>query len=361
MNGHTPAIESFIDRLDAAGLLMRVVQPVDTDFEIGGLARQQQEPPAGRRAVLFENIAGYPGSRLLANGCASQAHIALALGLDARTTRSGLITHIKKALRRPVAPRVGVAADAVATRRINPPDLAKLPVPWWHPLDGGRYLGTWHVNVSHDPATGIANAGVYRMQVIDSCSATISISPRSHLRRHIDCALQRNQELPLAVVIGAPEAVVMAGAAALPYGAGEFGFAGALLGAPIVLSPCETISCMVPADSQYVIEGHIVSSRRAVDGPFFDYAGVPSVNHHAYVYRVECIRHAPSPVFRGAAIGNPGAEDHELYSLLAACGCADFHGNRVRMVLQRTLFSLRAFRLLQWSGRIGRVLNSSEE
>jgi 4-hydroxy-3-polyprenylbenzoate decarboxylase len=199
------------------------------------------------------------------------------------------------------------------------------------------------------------------MQVIDSRHATVSVSAYSHLQRHLSVARCRGEGLPMAVAIGVAEAVVMAGAAALPYGVNELAFAGALQGRPLLLAPCETIPCLVPVDSQYIIEGHIHPRERVCDGPFFDYTGRPSVNPSAYLFEVSAIRHRPNPVFRGAAIGLPGAEDHELYSYLAGCNLVDFHGNRLRNRLQRHLFAARSFRLLQLSGRLSSRLGAKAE
>ncbi len=46
-------------------------------------------------------------------------------------------------------------------------DLTRFPAPIWHPLDGGRYIGTASVNIMRDPDTGAINAGTYRNQVFD--------------------------------------------------------------------------------------------------------------------------------------------------------------------------------------------------
>jgi UbiD family decarboxylase len=64
-------------------------------------------------------------------------------------------------------------------------NLLKLPVPHWSNYDGGRYIGTWHINVTKDPVAGSRNVGVYRMQLLGTKHATVSASPRSHLYQHV--------------------------------------------------------------------------------------------------------------------------------------------------------------------------------
>ena len=84
-------------------------------------------------------------------------------------------------------------------------NLLKLPVPQWSNHDGGRYLGTWHINVTKDPETGSRNIGVYRMQLLGPKQATVSASPRSHLSQQVAKAEKDGQPLPMAVAIGVSE------------------------------------------------------------------------------------------------------------------------------------------------------------
>lgn len=357
MNRHAApgSLPEVIERLSAENLLYVCDDAVDPLADVGAVTRAEQAKGARARAVLFTRIAGYPGWRLLTNGCATTRHVAAALGLPAAATRSELRAHLAAAAADPVAPEETDAGGAAADV-IDPPDLTALPVPRWHPLDGGRFVGTWHLNITRHPENGSVNAGVYRMQIIDAARATVSVmSPHSHLRRHLELARSRGTALPMAVAIGVPECMVIAGAAGLPYGTSEFGFAGALLRAPVRLERCRTVDCVSPAAAQIVIEGTIVPGREASDGPFFDFGGLPSVNPHACVFEVSCIRHAASPVFRGSSVGRPGAEDLEIFAHLAGCGLVDFHGPRLSRRWLQELFRRRAFRLLQWSGRVVRL------
>ena len=46
-------------------------------------------------------------------------------------------------------------------------DLYRFPTPHWHPLDGGRFIGTLGVVIAKDPETGKGNTGIYREQILD--------------------------------------------------------------------------------------------------------------------------------------------------------------------------------------------------
>jgi hypothetical protein len=68
---------------------------------------------------------------------------------------------------------------------------------------------------------------------------------------------------------------------------------------------------------------------------------------------MDCLLYRKQAIFRGAAIGKPGAEDHVMFSLLAHLGLVDFHGNRIKRLVQQFLFRMKWYHLLQATGRIG--------
>jgi hypothetical protein len=109
----------------------------------------------------------------------------------------------------------------------------------------------------------------------------------------------------------------------------------------------------VPAEAEVVLEGKILPGMRVKDGPYLDYAGIPSVNPVAYLFEVTALSWRDKPVFRGMAVGRPGAEDHQLFTILSRLGLLDFHGSRIRRKLQNALVKRKFFRSFQWTGRLG--------
>ena len=311
----------------------------------------------GSPALLFENIQGYPGHRLLTNGLGSHARIAIGLDLDPATSFEGIMAAVKDRMTHPKAPVVS-ASNSVRTCVFtgNSVDLQQFPVPWLHEQDGGRYIGTWHLNVTRDPENGLRNVGVYRMQLLTARTTAISVSPGSHLAVHLQKAQKKGEALKMAAVIGVDETLVMAAAASPRYGIDEYDTAGGLSQEPVLLSPCRTIDLDVPASAEIVLEGEIAPGSRIVEGPFLDYAGVPKTDPNAHVFEVSCVTHRINPVFRAAAIGIPGGEDHLLFSILAAAGCLDFHGSRLRQKIQNALLKKNAFRSFQYVGRLRQLL-----
>ncbi len=344
-------LRAFIHLLSKEGLLRSVDREVDWKFELGEIARTNQTP------LLFERIKDYPGQRLFTNGMISLEAIGLALGLARDTRRRAIVKEARRRAAIPIKPCL-VETGPVLENVVPGPeiDFFKLPIPQWSSREAGRYLGTWHVNVTRDPATGFRNVGVYRMEVKGPNQATVCTSPKSHLGRHVAKAEEAGKPLEMAVAIGTSEAVVMAAAAGCPFGVDEFDLAGSLQQEAVQLIKCGTVDLEVPADSEIVIEGVIKPGVRVQDGPYFDYAGAPDTSP-AFLFEATRMMFRTNAIFRGTAIGLPGAEDQQILSVLSALGLFDFHGSWHKRLIQTPLIHYRFFRAFQFAGRIkGRSL-----
>ena len=344
-------LRRFIDLLSKEGQLRRISQLTDWRFELGKITRENQTP------LLFENIKDYPGHRVFTNGLSDISSIGLAMGLGFKKDRKAIIKEAKKKVRTPIKPSLvatgPVQENVIPARDI---DFLRFPIPQWSTEDAGRYIGTWHINVTKDVETGSRNLGVYRMQVLGPKQATVSASPRSHLTLHMAKAEKEGRPLEMAIAIGVSETLVMAAGAAYPCGSDEYDLAGGLQEEAVPLLRCQTVNLEVPADSEIVIEGLIKPGVRVQDGPYFDYAGKPNTNRNAFLFEATRLMFRNDPIFRGTSIGLPAAEDHQLFSVLAELNLIDFHGSRVRQLLQNQLLKKRFFRAFQWAGRIGPLL-----
>ena len=340
-------LRGFIELLSAQGRLKRITRSVDWRCELGEITRNHQVP------LLFENIRDYPGQCVFTNGLYSFESIGLALGLGPGKSKQAIIAEAKKRVSNPIKP-ILVEAGPVLENIVPPSeiDFLRFPVPQWSEEDGGRYLGTWHINVTRDPDTASRNLGVYRMQVLDRNHATVSASQNSDIAIHVAKAERKGKPLEMAVAMGVSEAVVMAAGAAYPSGLDEYGLAGGLQAEPVNLVKCRDVDLEVPADSEIVIEGVLKLTERVPDGPYFDYAGEANTNPNAFVFEATSMMFRTNPIFRGSAIGKPGAEDHQLFMLLSALHLLDFHGSRARRMVQAPLIKLGLFRAFQFAGRI---------
>jgi UbiD family decarboxylase len=342
------SLREFIERLNERGKLQRIQAVVDWKYELGEITR------ASRNPLLFENIKDYPGHRVFTNGLVSTETVGLALGIPDIGSRQNLVRQLRQRVAAPIPPTLlRDAGDFNTVVEGKAVDLLKLPVPHWNRSDAGRYIGTWHVNVSKDPENGCRNVGVYRMQVLGSDKATLSTSSKSHLGMQFTKAEAQGKPLEVAVAIGVSEALLMAAAAGCHYGQDECDLAGALEGRSIQLIKCQHIDVEVPSDAEILIEGHLTPGVRVLDGPYFDYAGKSTTNPQAYLFEVTRMAFRKDPVFRGAVVGHPHAEDILLFSLLSEVGLFDFHGSRIRRAIQIACLKEGLFRSFQLAGRIG--------
>lgn len=342
--GAPASLRDFIQKLSTAGCLVRVIDATHWKYDLGKITRESKSP------LLFESIKDYPNRRVFTNGLRNISLIGLALGLETGVSREELLEVVRRRIKDPVRPTTvatgPVLENIIQEREI---DLSALPIPQWNAVDAGRYLGTWHINVTKDPETGTRNVGVYRMQLLGSKRATVSTNPGSHLAQHVAKAERNGQVLPMAVAIGVSEAVVMAAAAACPYGMDEYELAGGLQQKAVELVRCQTVNLEVPANSEIVIEGLIQPHLRVQDGPFFDYTGTVNTNLNAFVFEATRLLFRNNFILRGASIGVPGAEDHQLFAILSELKLLDFHGSNIKKHVQDMLLKQR---LLFWTNSV---------
>lgn len=316
-------------------------------YDIGSICRNNSNTP-----YLFNNISEYSGYKLFTGGFASEKSIAVILNIGVESSFKGIKNEIRNRLEKKHSPQIlNKNYQQNGFERINPVNLFKLPVPWWDKRDCGRYIGTWHANISKDVNDQSRNVGIYRMMIIDEKHATVSVSAMSHLNQQFVIAEKKGIDLEMVTVIGTEEEVVMAASAAVPKGVDELEIAGAIACNPIILSHCESITLEYPIHSEIVIEGKLKAGVRVNDGPFADYTGEISCNTNALLYEITGLYCRENCIFRGMAVGNPGAEDHKMLSILASVRMMHFHGSNYRNYVQAFLLRHGLYTLFQLSGR----------
>ncbi len=340
-SGEHASLRGFIEKITKVERLVRVEESTHWRFDIGRITRESKAP------LLFENIAEYPGQRVFTNGLRDIGLIAQALGMEQGVSREELIPEVRRRAANPVNPKFvetgPVLENTVEGNRVN---LLALPIPHWNENDCARYLGTWHLNVTKDPETGTRNVGVYRMQLLGRNQATVNTSPESHLALHVAKAESEGRAQPMAVAIGVGEAIIMAATAACPYGMDEYELAGGLQQRAVELLRCHGVNLEVPANAEIVIEGFIHPHVRVQDGPYFDYTGTTNTNPGAFLFEATRLMFRNDPIFRGTSIGVPGAEDHQIFAILAEIQLLNFHRSSVKKHIQDSVLKQR---LLRWT------------
>jgi UbiD family decarboxylase len=248
----------------------------------------------GERPVLFQELSDHPGWRALSGMCAQRETFAEALGC----TVPGLIERATAALERPRTPPVVDSGPCQAV--VEPLDLRRLPIPRYHPDDGGPYI-TSGVMVIKDPDFG-RNISFHRLMLLDERR----FSARVVEGRGTHTALTKvGQGLPVAIAVGAPVQVLLAAAMSPAKGVDELRIAHAL--APTPLVRCQTVPLEVPALAELILEGRVTGSL-AEEGPFPDLTGTMDHVRAQPVIEIKRITHRCDPVFH---VLLPGGMEHK--------------------------------------------------
>ena len=175
-------LREYIRRLEEMGELKRIKAEVDWKFELGGVMRKAND--LRQPGLLFEKIKGYsPDYTILANMIgAAKPHVfgrvCLALELPVDTPPQEIITELEKRFTNPIKPvlvNTGPCKENII--KGNAIDVLKFPAPFFRELDGGRFMGTWHTDITRDPDSGWVNWGMYRHMVHDGQSLAWLANP----------------------------------------------------------------------------------------------------------------------------------------------------------------------------------------
>jgi UbiD family decarboxylase len=120
-------------------------------------------------------------------------------------------------------------------------------------------------------------------------------------------AWKRSEEsLPVAICIGLPQHVLLAAAMSPAKGVNELCLAQAL--APTPLVRCRSNDLLVPAESEWVLEGKLTHEMTA-EGPFIDLTETYDVVRLQPVIEIETITHRRDPIYQALL---PGLAEHKL-------------------------------------------------
>src|SRR6185295_5026279 len=134
------------------------------------------------------------------------------------------------------------------------PSFDALPALRLWPDDAGRAL-TLPLVLTRDLATGRRHVGSGRVQLYDARTAGLPLSALPSSLLSGDSPPSTNT--PVAVVLGADPAALLAGRVPLPADLDPLLFAGFLRRAPVDLAPAKTIDLDVPIVAEYVLEGYL--------------------------------------------------------------------------------------------------------
>ncbi len=333
------SLRDFIERLEAAGELVRVAEPVAVKLEMTEI--QLRLLAEGGPAVLFERPVMDDGSisstPVLVNLFGTVKRVAMGVTLDGkeRTTGDELreVGELLAFLRQPEPP--GGIKDALkmapllktvmamkpankgsgpihdVVRTGDEIDLGALPIQTCWPGDAGPLI-TWPLVVTRGPTAkgeDDFNLGIYRMQKIAPDKAIMRwLKHRGGAQHHARWGKTKTEPLPAAAVLGADPGTILAAVTPVPDTLSEYHFAGLLRGRKVDLVDCKTQPLTVPAEAEIVIEGHVSLDEYADEGPFGDHTGYYNSVERFPVFTVTAITHRRDPIYLSTFTGRPPDE-----------------------------------------------------
>ena len=312
-------LRKFIEHLTRNNELHTVAAPVALELEIARITERVSkahgpalrfDDPRPKALPLYTNLFGSP------------RRAAWALGLEEEdlaplTTR---LTTLLQGGSGSAAQRLMMLCQGMKPILAPPSwqemagDLTELPFLKAWSGDGGSYL-TLPLVVTRHPESGALNWGIYRVQRRLDGTLLIHWKEGSGASLHARAWQERGEAMPVAIVLGAPPALLWAAAAPLPPGIDEAVFVGLLAGKALPLSRCATLDLLVPAVAEAVLEGHVAPGDVALEGPFGNHSGsyapatlVPRLRLSALHRRRDCC--CPATV-----VGPPPMEDCYLAAL----------------------------------------------
>jgi UbiD family decarboxylase len=315
-------LREWLREVERLGELEKI-DGVDWDLELAALSELVNEKFGAREkarpALLFDRISGYPqGYRVAANLVSSVSRLSLTLGMDPGLSEFDFIQQWRERVKdiRPIEPEFvpdgALLENAVQGSDI---DLLAFPVPRWHELDGGRYIGTDDLVVTRDPDDGWINVGTYRVMVHAKDRIGLHMSPGKHGRVHRDKYFQAGKPCPVAISFGHHPIYFLVASTDAPYGVSEYAYASGILGQPAKLIRGPLTGLPLPADAELAIEGEVMPGDTTVEGPFGEWTGYYASSQNEPVIRVKAVYHRRDPILCGFPLLRPSSGDN-LHSCL---------------------------------------------
>ncbi|WP_143461380.1 UbiD family decarboxylase [Levilactobacillus enshiensis] len=271
----------------------------------GTVARPTQEGPA----MMFTNVKGFPGTKVLTGLMASRKRVGLMFHHDAQTLGQFLNDSVEK----PIPPIMVEDAPAheVVHKATDPDfDIRQLvAAPTNTPEDAGPYI-TVGVVLGSNKAKTMSDVTIHRMVLEDKDKLGIYIMPGG---RHIGAFAKEyeavNEPMPVTISIGLDPAITIGCTfepPTTPLGYNELGVAGAIRQEAVGLTPALTVDENAIARSEFTLEGYIMPNERIQEDinthtgkampEFPGYDG--DANPALQVIKVTAVTHRKNPIMQ---------------------------------------------------------------
>jgi UbiD family decarboxylase len=320
-------LRSLIKHLEDRRKLVRVKTEVDPYQELTVI--QHRVLAENGPALLFENVKGSP-YRLVSNLFGTKERVEMVFGgppeeLGNKVVRlfeqvmppmPANLWKARKMLWEVLKTRFReVSTGPVMATVTEPADLMRLPVLTCWPEDGGPFF-TLPLVHSVDPVNGRGNLGIYRLQRFDASSTGMHWQIEKGGHFHFHRAKELGQPLPVSVILGGPPALTIAAVAPLPEGFDERLLATYMMGMPLDVIFRKETGHLIPATSEFVLEGTVTDGDVQLEGPFGDHFGHYSHSSNFPVFRVKRILARKDAIYPATVVGKPVQEDFHIGAAL---------------------------------------------
>lgn len=303
-------LRAWMTKVESINQLHRL-QGIPWQKEIGGLLEMILERSKKPPALLFEKI---PDARqdmqILCSQIDTIERLALAMGTNPDVGVTDFIQAWRGKIRnfQPIDPEYLDDAPIFENRIEKDIDLEAYPIPHWHELDGGRYIGTDDLVVTQDPEEGWVNAGTYRIMLQGAQALTLYISPGKHGRIQRQKYFDAGQPCPVVISFGHHPMLFLAACTDVPAKMSEFAYAGGVIGEPVQLVRGPLTKLPIPAYSEIAIEGEMTPGDDLPEGPFGEWPGYyASAQRPEPVVRVKALYYRNNPILCGEPPLRPSA------------------------------------------------------
>jgi len=303
------SIRGYLANLEQQGELVRFQKKVDPLENLTAIGWKTYDRLG--KASLFDNLTGFPGWQVCNQIITDRRKWGIGLGVE----EGEVIETFNQRVKEPIEPVMVNKTEAPVKELIyqgDEVDLAKLPAAWTSELDPGPFIASG-MAVIKDPDTGIRNMSIHRQQIMGKNRTGYLICPRQALRIYQKYQ-ERNQPMPVAMVIGAHPAIYFSSSYTAPYGVDELTIAGALMGEPVRLVKCETIDIEVPAEAEIILEGQIPPDALTPEGPFGEGSGGYAMEGFTQHLDVNAVTRRKQPIFYAMQCGAPMTDTQALVS-----------------------------------------------
>ncbi len=283
-------LENYIKSLQEHDKIKTIRGEISKNLEIAGVLKTLEPTPA-----LFERVKESE-FRVAGNLFCNKKQVADYFGIQTEE----IIPTLTQAIENRSPPE---QTDKGACQEVieDSVDLDKLPILLHNEVDGSPYISSGVV-VSSDPEYG-QNLDFHRaMQIGKNKMVARVVKGRDFYN-----FLKRNGEVDVAFCIGNTPEVLIAAATSVDTGIDELEIANALR--EIKVTKAKTVDLMIPADTEFVLEGRVFLEERHNEGPFIDLTETVDVIREEPVFEVKKITHRKTAIWQGLL---PGRAEHKI-------------------------------------------------